>query len=174
MTDSGRSGRQGVGAQSPLAAAQLREGDYARLLALRNDLRRFLRWSEERARAVGLTPAQHQLLLAVRGHENPAGPTIGEIADHLLLRHQSAVGLVDRAEAEGLVERVRSGEDHRVVRVALSARGAELLSALSALHAEELRRLAGRMGALAAGLEAPRRDHGGTVKGPAQGGGRRA
>jgi DNA-binding MarR family transcriptional regulator len=125
---------------------------YRRLLALRTDLRRFLRWSEERAREVGVTPAQHQLLLAVRGHESADGPTVGELADHLLLRHQSAVGLVDRAEAEGLVRRARDSSDHRLVRVLLTDRGEDLLAALSALHAEELRRLAGRMSELAAGL----------------------
>ena len=59
--------------------------DYEQLLAFRDNLRRFLHWSEEQARAVGLTPAQHQLLLAVRGHPHP--PSIAEISDHLLLRH---------------------------------------------------------------------------------------
>ena len=58
---------------------------YARLLALRTGLRHFERWSESQARAAGLTPAQHQLLLAIRGHGDPRGPTIGEVADYLLL-----------------------------------------------------------------------------------------
>ncbi|MGZ6980094.1 MAG: MarR family transcriptional regulator, partial [Acidimicrobiia bacterium] len=72
--------------------------DYQRLLEFREGLRRFLHWSEEQAVAVGLTPAQHQLLLAVRGHPHRRGPTIGDLADSLMLRHHSAVGLVDRAE----------------------------------------------------------------------------
>jgi DNA-binding MarR family transcriptional regulator len=72
--------------------------DYAKLLGFRSDLRRFLRWSEEQAKAEGLTPSQHQLLLAVKGHRGPDGPTIGEIAEYLALRHHSAVGLVDRAK----------------------------------------------------------------------------
>ena len=76
---------------------------YARLLALRTGLRHFERWSENQARAAGLTPAQHQLLLAIRGHADPRGPTIGEVADYLLLIHNSAVGLVDRAVVAGLV-----------------------------------------------------------------------
>jgi len=94
------------------------------------------------ARAAGLTPAQHQLLLAIRGHPDPRGPTIGEVADYLLLRHHSTVGLVDRADAAGLVTRTRDGDDHRVVRLRLTRTGAEHLEALSALHLEELERLA--------------------------------
>ncbi len=115
---------------------------YARLLALRSGLRRFQRWSEQQARAAGLTPAQHQLLLAVRGHPDPKGPTIGEVADYLLLRHHSAIGLVDRAEEAGLVTRTRDERDQRVVRLGLTPAGAERLEALSALHLEELARLA--------------------------------
>lgn len=115
---------------------------YARLLALRTGLRHFERWSESQARAAGLTPAQHQLLLAMRGHGDPRGPTIGEVADYLLLLHNSAVGLIDRAEAAGLVTRTRDEEDHRVVRLHLTEEGAERLEVLSALHLEELKRLA--------------------------------
>jgi DNA-binding MarR family transcriptional regulator len=114
---------------------------YARLLALRTGLRRFERWSEEQAADAGLTGAQHQLLLALRGHPDPRGPTIGEVADYLLLRHHSTVGLVDRADAAGLVSRERDADDHRVVRLRVTAAGAERLEALSALHLQELERL---------------------------------
>lgn len=119
--------------------------DYRRLLQLRTDLRRFLRWSEEQAAGAGLTPAQHQLLLTIRGHAGERGPTIGEAADSLLLRHHSAVGLVDRAEKAGLVERRRDEEDHRIVRLRLTPHGEELLERLSAVHLEELERLAPRI-----------------------------
>jgi DNA-binding MarR family transcriptional regulator len=115
---------------------------YAQLLALRTGLRRFERWSEQQAASAGLTPAQHQLLLAIRGHGDRRGPTIGEVADYLLLRHHSTVGLVDRADAAGLVKRTRSEEDHRVVRLQLTRTGAAALEKLSALHLEELQRLA--------------------------------
>jgi uncharacterized protein YeaO (DUF488 family)/DNA-binding MarR family transcriptional regulator len=115
---------------------------YARLLALRTGLRHFERWSARQARAAGLTPAQHQLLLAIRGHGGDEGPTIGEVADYLLLRHHSTVELVDRAEAAGLVRRARSEDDHRIVRLSLTEEGAARLEALSALHLEELERLA--------------------------------
>jgi DNA-binding MarR family transcriptional regulator len=114
---------------------------YARLLALRTGLRRFLHWSEQQAAAAGLTSAQHQLLLAIRGHPDPRGPTIGEVADYLLLRHHSTVGLIDRADAAGLVVRTRDQDDHRVVRLHLTIDGAERLEALSALHLQELEQL---------------------------------
>lgn len=138
----------------------LPDAAYARLLALRTGLRHFERWSAQQARAAGLTPAHHQLLLAIRGHRGPEGPTIGEVADYLLLRHHSAVGLVDRAEAAGLVRRARSAEDHRVVRLSLTEEGAKRLEALSELHLEELDRLALDVPGTWAGLAPVQRQHG--------------
>jgi DNA-binding MarR family transcriptional regulator len=117
--------------------------DYEQLLALRDELRRFLHWSEDQARAAGLTPAQHQLLLAVRGHRGD--PTVGEIAAHLLLRHHSVVELIDRAQHAGLVRRLVDPDDHRVVRVRLTAAGESHLAALAAAHVEELGRLRRRL-----------------------------
>ncbi|MFZ0387933.1 MAG: hypothetical protein WAL22_19885, partial [Solirubrobacteraceae bacterium] len=67
------------------------DDEYAYLLQLRTGLRRFLRWSETQAKAAGLTATQHQLLLAIRGRRGPEGPSIGEIAESLLLRHHSVV-----------------------------------------------------------------------------------
>jgi DNA-binding MarR family transcriptional regulator len=139
---------------------QLRDADYEDLLALRTGLRRFLRWSEQQAEAAGLTPAQHQLLLAVRGHPDRRGPTIGEVADYLLLRHHSAVGLVDRAEEAGLVTRSRDAVDQRVVRLQLTAEGEEHLEALSAPHMEELHRLALRLPSAWRGLMPHQPRHG--------------
>src|SRR6516165_910605 len=109
----------------------LEQSDFEHLLELRTGLRRFLRWSEEQAKGAGLTPAKHQLLLAIRGHPNPAGPTVGEIADYLVLRHHSAVGLIDRAVADGLVKRNPDATSRSVVRVTLTPAGAEKLDALS-------------------------------------------
>ena len=99
------------------------EPDYAALLAFRTALRRFHRWSEQQAEAAGLTAAQHQLLLAVKGHDDRRGPTIGEIADYLLLRHHSTVELVNRAQAAGVVSRVKDDTDGRLVRVRLTPTG---------------------------------------------------
>jgi len=117
----------------------LRDTDYRRLLEFRDGLRRFHHWSEEQAKEVGLTPAQHQLLLAVRGHGDE--PSVGDVAGHLLLRHNSAVELVDRAVAAGLLDRVTDGDDQRVVRLRLTHDGERKLAALSSLHLEELARL---------------------------------
>ena len=103
---------------------EITDDEYRSLLEFRTGLRRFLRWSEQQAEIVGLSPAQHQFLLVVRGHSNPLGPTIGDVAEQLLLRHHSAVGLVDRAENAGLFRRQRDRDDHRSVRLRLTARGA--------------------------------------------------
>ncbi len=127
--------------------------DYARLLEFRDGLRRFLHWSEQQAREVGLTAAQHQLLLAIRGHKGTGPPTIGDVAEHLMLRHHSAAELVGRAEGMGLVERRKDADDHRVVRLRLSAKGRSRLDALSSQHLDELRRLAPSMRPIWADLD---------------------
>ena len=131
---------------------RLSDEDFEELLAFRTELRRFLRWSEGQAKAAGLTPAQHQLLLAVRGHPDDRGPTVGDIADYLLLRPHSVVGLLDRAEAAGLVTRNRVDEDGRVVRVALTSLAKERLNRLTALHMDELSRLTPSLNRLTRGL----------------------
>jgi DNA-binding MarR family transcriptional regulator len=123
-------------------ARQLSSADFEQLLRFRTGLRRFLRWSEQEATAAGLTPAQHQLLLAIRGHADGAAPTIGDVADALLLRHHSAVGLVDRAELAGLVRRRVDRDDARVVRLALTPAGTRRLAHLTNAHLEELAVLA--------------------------------
>ncbi|MBK5221799.1 MAG: MarR family transcriptional regulator [Acidimicrobiia bacterium] len=128
----------------------LADADFERLLGFRSGLRRFLRWSDDQARAVGLTGAQHQLLLAIRGHGGP--PSIGDVAEHLMLRHHSAVELVDRAARAGLIERVADEEDHRVVRLRLTTDGEAKLVALAEAHLEELSRLRSRLDPIWAGL----------------------
>jgi DNA-binding MarR family transcriptional regulator len=132
----------------------LSQEDFTHLLELRTGLRRFLRWSEDQAKTAGLTPAKHQLLLAVRGHPDPAGPTVGEIADYLVLRHHSAVGLIDRAVADGLVERNGDSRNKSVVRVILTPAGEAKLDALSEAHVEEIAHLAPTMRALWDALDA--------------------
>jgi DNA-binding MarR family transcriptional regulator len=127
--------------------------DYRRLLRFRDGLRTFLKWSEEQAHAAGMTPAQHQLLLAIRGHSGTESPTIGDVAEHLLLQHHSAVGLVDRAEKAGLVKRSLDPDDHRVVRLSLTPRARRLLERISAANLEELHRLASHIRPLWDGLE---------------------
>jgi DNA-binding MarR family transcriptional regulator len=132
---------------------RLTDKEYQHLLALRTGLRRFLHWSEEQAHAAGLTPSHHQLLLAVRGHDDPRGPTIGDVAGYLLLRHHSAVELAQRAEGLGLIERVEDRDDRRVVRLVLTDQGSAALEQLTALHVEELARLADDLRPVWDGLE---------------------
>jgi DNA-binding MarR family transcriptional regulator len=132
---------------------ELSQEDYERLLAFRTGLRKFLHWSETRARDAGLTPAQYQLLIAVKGHGQP--PTVGDLAGYLLLRHHSAVELIDRAEDAGLVNRAGDPADGRVIRVMLTELGEEKLRALVPVHLDELRRLAPVLDELIAGASAP-------------------
>jgi DNA-binding MarR family transcriptional regulator len=131
----------------------LDQAQYERLLRFRTGLRRFLRWSAEQAAAAGLTPAQHQLLLAVRGHPDPRGPTVGDVAGYLLLRHHSAVELIDRAQAAGLLERQADRDDSRAVRLRLTQSGKKRLETLTAAHLEELARLESELHALWEGLD---------------------
>ena len=110
---------------------------YRALAEFRYQLRRFLRFSEEAARAAGLEPQQHQLLLAIKGSDAEA-LTIGEIAERLQVQHHSAVELVARAVARGLVRRERGLEDRRQVIVRLAPTGEQALRELSAAHHQEL------------------------------------
>ena len=139
--------------QSARMAPSPTDEDYRRLLELRTGLRRFLRWSEQHAEAAGLTPAQHQLLLAIRGHGDARGPTVGDVAGYLMLRHHSAVGLVDRAEKAGLITREQDPDQLSVVRLRLTEEGARRLEGLSEQHLDELAHLAPTMHALWDALE---------------------
>ncbi len=133
--------------------SDLSDAEFEQLLALRTGLRRFVHWSEEQARSAGITPAQHQLLLAVRGHPAEAGPTIGELAGYLLLRPHSTSELIDRAAAAGLVTRTPDPGNASIVRVALTALGADKLRELSAAHLQELAELGPTMRTLWQAIE---------------------
>ena len=130
------------------------DADYTPLLTVRTALRRFERWSAEQAAGHGVTASQHQLLLAVRGHPEPQGPTVTQVADYLLIRHHSAVELAHRCERAGLVGRVRDDDDHRIVRLRLAEAGAQIVEALSGAHVEELARLTPLFRSLIEALEA--------------------
>jgi DNA-binding MarR family transcriptional regulator len=121
---------------------ELSHEDYQNLLDFRCGLRQFLQWSQAKARAVGLTPAQYQLLLAIKGHRGEQGPTVGDLAGYLLLKPHSAVELIDRAEAAGLVERWGDDEDRRVTRVRLTPDADLRLDKLVPAHIDELQQLA--------------------------------
>jgi DNA-binding MarR family transcriptional regulator len=113
--------------------------EFAELLEFRTLLHRFLRWREQEARAAGLTPVQHQLLVTIKGHPKDLPPTIGEIAETLVLRHHSTVELIDRAESAELVERWPDPCDGRIVRIRLTRLGERRLKALTMLHMTEIR-----------------------------------
>lgn len=104
-------------------------------------MRRFMAFSEEAARQSGLTPQQHQALLAIRGSSRKDLVTIGELADALQIRHHSAVGLVNRLVDQSLVRRATAPGDRRQVHLTLTPRGLHLLDGLSAVHRSELRRV---------------------------------
>lgn len=126
--------------RSGRSAQALRPRDYRSLAGFRRSLRQFLRFSEDAARAAGITPSHHQLLLAVKGHAGPGQPSVGEAAEALQLRHHSAVELVDRAEAAGLIVRRADPDDGRRHLLALTDEGEAKLAELSWLHRDELRR----------------------------------
>ena len=114
---------------------------YRDLARFRYRLRLFLRFSENSARSSGVTPQQHQLLLGIAGHTGERSSTVSELAEFLQERHNSVVGLIDRAARRGLVRKQKDTKDKRVVFVSLTARGENILSKLSKLHEEEIRRM---------------------------------
>jgi DNA-binding MarR family transcriptional regulator len=131
---------------------KLAGADYRILAEFRHLLRRFLVFSEDAARQAGLAPQQHQALLAIKGFE-AAAPTIGDLAQQLVIKHHSAVGLVDRLVKAGHLKRRQDASDRRRVTLALTASGERLLADLSSAHREELRMLTPSLKALFAKLE---------------------
>ena len=120
--------------------APMSDAEYRSLARFRHALRTFQRFSETAARDAGITPAQHQLLLAVRGHDGGSDPSLSEVAERLQLKLHSAGELVDRAVANGLVERRSDPSDARRALLSLTTSGGAQLAALSVLHRAELRR----------------------------------
>lgn len=121
----------------------LSPAEYDMLAAFRFRLRQFLSFSEQAAAEMGLTPQQYQALLAVRAHHGARPVTIAELAAQMLVRHHSAVGMVDRLEEQGLVKRQPSTDDRRKVGVRLTPRGQRVFDRLAAMHRRELRRIGG-------------------------------
>ncbi|MBU6411511.1 MAG: MarR family transcriptional regulator [Verrucomicrobia bacterium] len=119
----------------------LTKAEYEALAEFRYALRQFQHFSENAARAAGLTPQHHQAMLAIKGFPGRDRITVGELAERLQIRHHSAVGLTDRLVAERYVRRVPGREDRRQVQLALTSRGETILEKLSAAHHEELQRM---------------------------------
>ena len=115
--------------------------DYAQLAAFRHALRGFLRFSEAAAADAGLTTQHYQAMLILRACPEGGSVTINDLAQQLIIKHNSAVGLVDRLVREKLIVRERASGDRRKVELRLTGRGRQVLAKLAAMHAEELQRV---------------------------------
>jgi DNA-binding MarR family transcriptional regulator len=125
-----------------MSSRSLSFGELRALADFRFEIRRYLAFAEGEASRAGIEPKQYQLMLALAAMPEEEPVTIGALAERLLTRHHSAVGLVDRLEAKRLVRRTRSDIDGRFVTVSLTAAGREVLEKLSLLHQDELVRIA--------------------------------
>jgi DNA-binding MarR family transcriptional regulator len=126
---------------APARRSSLNQADYEALSEFRYQIRCFLEFSQNEARAAGLTPRQHQALLALKGFPENRLITIGDLAGRLRIRHHSAAELVDRLSEAGLVARGHDPNDQRRVALTLTARAEEYLAGLSAVHLEELKKI---------------------------------
>ena len=126
----------------------LSDGDYRALARFRHALRVFTSFSEAAARSAGIQPAQHQLLLAVRGWGGDGDPSIADVAHLLVLRHHSVVELAQRTEAAGYLTAVSDAVDGRRRLLRLTTLGRSKLDELSVLHRDELRRFRSELGAI--------------------------
>ena len=125
----------------PRTARALSAHDYRLLAEFRYLLAKFLAFSEAAAQAAGLSPRQHQALLAIKGFADGQEVSVGALAERLNIRHHSAVGLADRLVASGYLMRRTDPEDGRRIFLVLTLAGEKKLAALSAIHRDELQRL---------------------------------
>lgn len=116
--------------------------EYVRLAAIRHAILRFLRFSEKAAQQLAITPQQHQILLGIKGRPGRDWATISEIADHLQVNHNAAVGLVNRGEKADLIFRRPDPDDGRTIQVHPTPKGEDLLEQLTRVHRDELGNLA--------------------------------
>lgn len=130
-----------MGKEMRIAEAALSPYDYRTLAAFRLALRGFLSFSQTAARAVGLTPRQHQALLGIKAASIDNMASVSQLAAFLILHHNSTVELVNRLEAAGLVARKQDPADRRRVLLCLTATGERCLADLSAVHLAELQRI---------------------------------
>lgn len=131
--------------QANVATGSLTDTDYQDQADFRAALRRFLRFSEEQARVHGITPQQHLLLLAVRGHAAYPSVSIGTVADVLQIRHHSASLLVDRCVRRGLLDRREDQEDRRRALVSLTAEGQKCLDGITLANRRQIQSLKGSL-----------------------------
>jgi DNA-binding MarR family transcriptional regulator len=113
--------------------------DYRAMAELRYRIRLFLREGDAAARSAGLEPQQYLMLLAIRGLPDRCPAKIQSLADSLLIKHHSAVELIDRMEKNGYVRRTRGREDRRQVLVSLLPKGQRVLERVVQQRLGELR-----------------------------------
>ena len=133
-----RQQRKAVVGKRATKRAASRTVDYGTLAEFRYQLRKFLAFSEAAADKAGLTPQQHQALLAIKGFSRHKPISVGDLARFLLIRHHTAVELMDRMTKLGLLSRAVDDEDGRRVLVKLTRKGEQKLRTLSKIHFEEL------------------------------------
>jgi len=126
-------------ASDTLEDQALTSNDYQALGAFRLAIRQFLAFSEQGARAHGLTSQQHQALLAIKAHHGPTPISIGDLAQSLLIENHSAVELVARLVERDLVARREDEADRRRVVLSLRPHGAEILDSISRRNLGQLR-----------------------------------
>ncbi|HLQ34940.1 MAG TPA: MarR family transcriptional regulator [Chloroflexota bacterium] len=124
-----------------MASETINKADFEAMAEYRYAMRRFLRFSEEAAREAGITPQQYQLMLAIKGYPGREYANITELAERMQLDHHSTVGLIDRTEERGLVQREHDQTDRRQVNIRLTPDGELLLGQLAHVHREQLRRM---------------------------------
>lgn len=121
------------------ATRDLTMKQYRLLAELRYQIRRFLAYRDQTSRDNGLEPQQYQVLLAIKGAPPGVEVTVGRLAQRMLVRHHSAVEMIDRLATHGLVTRARHPKDRRKMLVHLTAKGERVLHELALASREELR-----------------------------------
>ena len=121
-------------------AAMIDDRDYKILASVRAELRSFAHFTERVTGGAGLTPQQHQILLALRAADN-LELSIGQLAEIMFLKPHSVSGMADRLASQGLVERVRSAKDRRSISLHLTQKAKDVLASLGQVHMDELRRI---------------------------------
>ena len=155
---SGRPSRPVKGRRRRAGGSGLAPVEYRVLAAFRHELRGFLSFSEAAAGKVGLTPQQYQALLVLKSHAGRKVITINELARQLFIKHNSAVGLVDRLEAESLITRSTVADDRRKVKLRLTPKGSRVFERLAAAHRLELQRISPEVHRLLVQLSQPIRN----------------
>jgi DNA-binding MarR family transcriptional regulator len=108
------------------------------LAEFRFQLRKFLSFSEIATERRGIPTQQYQLMQVIAAAPEGQQVSIGYLAERMVLRHNSTVELVDRAERAGLVRREHDESDLRRSIVKLSPRGEQVLQELVEEHLSEL------------------------------------